>query len=179
MSRIGKQPVQIPSGVEVKLEGSNILVSGPLGQLTQAIRPEVKVSIENSQVIFSIDSDEHKSYWGLTRSLVNSMVQGVSKGFTKILEIIGIGYRVELKKEYVVFFLGHSHEIWYEIPLGIKATVKDNKLTLTSPNKQQLGQVSAVIRSFREPEPYKGKGIKYSTEVVKRKAGKTGKGGKK
>ncbi|MBN2693934.1 50S ribosomal protein L6 [bacterium] len=179
MSRIGKQPVQIPSGVEVKLEGGNLSVKGPLGQLTQTIRPEVNVSIENNQIIFAVDSDEYRSYWGLTRALVNGMVQGVSKGFTKVLEVIGVGYRVELKKEYIVFFLGHSHEIWYEVPAGITAAVKDNKLTLTSPNKQQLGQVSAVIRSLRKPEPYKGKGIKYSTEVVKRKAGKTGKGGKK
>lgn len=175
MSRIGKQPVQIPEGVDVKIENQKVVVKGPLGELTQIIRPEVTVSKEENLVKFSIASIDSAKYWGLSRTLVNNMVIGVTKGYSRGLEIVGVGYRVEVKNGYLILFVGHSHDIWYEIPKGINVDVKGMKITLTGTDKQAIGQAAAVIRSLRKPEPYKGKGIKYANEVIRRKAGKSGK----
>jgi len=175
VSRIGKQPINMPKGVSVTVAGQKITVKGPLGELTYDARPEIKITVEGDVVSFSADPI-YTSYWGLVRATVNTMVIGVSKGYTKSLEIYGTGYKAELKGQYLTLFLGYSHEVWYEIPKGLKAEVKDSvKITLSSVDKQLIGQAAATIRSFRKPEPYKGKGVRYSDEVIKRKAGKTGK----
>lgn len=175
MSRIGKQPVQIPEGVDFKIEGRKVTVTGSLGTLSQEIRPEVIVTREGNTVSFSVASVDDANYWGLSRTLVENMIIGVTKGYSKQLEVVGIGYRVEVKNNYLVVFVGHSHDIWYEIPEGIKLEAKGMKVTVSGADKQKVGQATAVIRSFRKPEPYKGKGIKYVDEVIRRKAGKSGK----
>ncbi len=175
MSRIGKNPVILPAGVSVSINGSLISVKGGLGELTYTKRDEVNVSLEGESVVFSIENPEFSSYWGLTRTLVANMVEGVSKGYSKTLEVIGTGYKITQKGKYLVFFLGHSHDIWYEVPEGLTAEIKDNKVTIKGYDKQKVGQAAAVIRSFRKPEPYKGKGVRYLGEVIKRKAGKSGK----
>ncbi len=175
MSRIGKNPIVIPEGVTVKVEGNDISVKGKLGELTYTKRDEVNVNLDGNTVVFSVENSEYSSYWGLTRTLVANMVEGVSNGFSKTLEVIGTGYKITQKGKYLVFFLGHSHDIWYEVPEGITAEIKDNKVTLKGFDKQKVGQAAAVIRSFRKPEPYKGKGVRYLNEVIKRKAGKSGK----
>jgi len=175
VSRIGKNPVIVPEDVTVKIDGNVIFVKGKLGELSYTKRDEVSVSQEGNKLVFSVESPEYSSYWGLTRTLVANMVEGVSKGYSKTLEVVGTGYKITQKGKYLVFFLGHSHDIWYEIPEGITAEVKDNKVTLKGYDKQKVGQAAAVIRSFRKPEPYKGKGVRYHGEVIKRKAGKSGK----
>ena len=175
MSRIGKNPVVIPEGVTVNIDGNVISVKGKLGELSYTKRDEVKIVQEDGRLVFSVESPEFSSYWGLTRTLVANMVEGVSKGYSKTLEVVGTGYKITQKGKYLVFFLGHSHDIWYEVPEGITAEVKDNKVTLKGFDKQKVGQAAAVIRSFRKPEPYKGKGVRYLGEVIKRKAGKSGK----
>ena len=175
MSRIGKNPVVLPEGVTVDLKGSLISVKGKLGTLTYDKRDEVNVSLENNTLVFSVDNPEFSSYWGMTRTLVANTVEGVSKGYSKTLEVIGTGYKITQKGRYLVFFLGHSHDIWYEIPEGLTAEIKANKVTINGYDKQKVGQAAAVIRSFRKPEPYKGKGVRYLGEVIKKKAGKSGK----
>ena len=175
MSRIGKNPVVIPEGVTVDIQGNVISVKGKLGELSYTKRDEVNVELDGNTVKFTIDNPEHSPYWGMTRTLVANMVEGVSKGYSKTLEVIGTGYKMTQKGKYLVFFLGHSHDIWYEVPEGLTAEVKDNKVTLKGCDKQQVGQAAAVIRSFRKPEPYKGKGVRYLGEVIKKKAGKSGK----
>lgn len=175
MSRIGKNPVVLPEGVTVDLKGDVVSVKGKLGELTYTKRSEVNVNLENNSLVFSIDNPEFSSYWGMTRTLVANMVEGVSKGYSKTLEVIGTGYKITQKGKYLVFFLGHSHDIWYEIPEGLTADIKGNKVTINGYDKQQVGQAAAVIRSFRKPEPYKGKGVRYLGEVIKKKAGKSGK----
>ncbi len=175
MSRIGKQPIQIPEGVDLKIEGQKVTVSGALGVLSHEIRPEVTLARVDNAVQLSVSSAQDSNYWGLSRTLIDNMITGVTKGYSKQLEIVGVGYRVEVKNEYLVIFVGHSHDIWYEIPKGIKIDVKGMKITISGADKQQVGQSAAVIRSLRKPEPYKGKGIKYVDEVIRRKAGKSGK----
>jgi len=173
VSRIGKQPVLIPEGVTVTIDNNVITVKGKLGELTREIKQDVQVEVKDGQVVFSITNPLNSKYWGLYRSLTEGMIAGVTKGFTRTLEVIGTGYKISEKKGYLIFYVGHSHDIWYEIPQGIKVEIKGNKVTLGGIDKQKVNQSAAVIRTFRKPEPYKGKGIKYSDEVIKRKAGKT------
>jgi len=179
MSRIGKSPVNIPSGVNVKLEGNIVTVKGSKGELTQAVDSCVKVNIEESQVtlIRESDSPEHRAKHGLYRSLVNNMILGVSEGYKKELEIIGVGYRATATGQVLELSLGYSHPIVFEIPKEIKVSADTQKgkapiVTLESIDKQLLGQVAAKIRSLRKPEPYKGKGVRYLGEEIRRKAGK-------
>lgn len=182
MSRIGKLPVSLPSGVSVKLEDGNVLkVKGPLGEMSQKIDPDIKVTIEDNEIKFERPTDQprHRSMHGLYRALVNNMVIGVSKGFSITQEFVGVGYRVSVQGQLLVFSLGYSHEIQLLLPAEVKAEVPDvrkgenPKLVLKSADKQLVGQVAAKVRSFRKPEPYKGKGIKFVGEQLRRKAGKT------
>lgn len=181
MSRIGKSPVTIPSGVEVKVDGNTISVKGPKGQLTQDFDSEaVSVNIEGSEVTFSRASDmpAHRAKHGLYRALVQNMVVGVSEGYKKELEIVGVGYRATATGQLLELALGYSHPIAIELPKEIKVTADTQKgkapvVTLESFDKQLVGQAAAKIRSLRKPEPYKGKGIKFVGEVIRRKAGKS------
>lgn len=181
MSRIGKVPVSIPSGVDVKLNGSEITVKGPNGTLTRNLHKDMIVKVEGNLITVSRPSDEkmHKSLHGLTRTLVANMVTGVTAGFKKELEINGVGYRAAKQGTKVVMNLGYSHQVEVaEIP-GIKLDVPaPNKIIVSGPDKQQVGQFAAELREKRPPEPYKGKGIKYIDEVIRRKEGKAGKGAK-
>jgi large subunit ribosomal protein L6 len=179
MSRIGKIPVTVPSGVKVALDGSTLKVNGTLGSLELTINPEVNLEVKGSEIEVTRGNDGRtaRSLHGLTRSLVYNMVKGVSDGFEKKLEILGVGYRADVQGSVVNLALGYSHPIKYELPKGITAAVeKQTALTIKGADKQVVGQVAADIRSMRPPEPYKGKGIRYSDEVVRRKAGKAGKG---
>jgi large subunit ribosomal protein L6 len=177
MSRIGKMPVEIKSGVSVELQGDEVKVLGTKGDLTQQILPGVKVEIKDSEVVITRASDTklHKSNHGLMRTLIYNMVIGVSEGFSKKLEINGVGYRVAKQGDKLNFSLGFSHEVIYNIPQGIDVAVEQNTLTVTGISKQKVGQVAAEIRALKKPEPYKGKGIKYENERIIRKAGKSGK----
>ena len=178
MSRIGKLPVEIPSGVEVKIEGQTITAKGPLGVETVTIRPEIKMEQKENQIILTRLDDERKSrsLHGLSRTLVNNVVHGVKDGFTKKLEIVGVGYRAAMQGTTLNLALGYSHPIDIPSPQGIKISVDQNtKITITGSNKQAVGDIAALIRSKRPPEVYKGKGIKYEGEHIRRKAGKTGK----
>ena len=180
MSRIGKSPVNIPSGVDVKLDGNTITVKGPKGQLTQDLDSCVTLSIEDNMITFSRESDapSHRAKHGLYRALVHNMVVGVSEGYKKELEIIGVGYRANAAGQQLELALGYSHAIVMEIPSEIKVSADTQKgkapiVTLESYDKQLLGQVAAKIRSLRKPEPYKGKGIRFVGEEIRRKAGKS------
>lgn len=180
MSRIGKSPVNIPSGVDVKLDGNVITVKGPKGQLTQDIDSCVTLSIEDNTITFSRESDapSHRAKHGLYRALVQNMIVGVSEGYKKELEIIGVGYRANAAGQQLELALGYSHAIVMEIPSEIKVSAETQKgkapiVTLESFDKQLLGQVAAKIRSLRKPEPYKGKGIRFVGEDIRRKAGKS------
>ncbi len=176
MSRIGKQPIPLPDTVKAILEGELLKVTGPKGTLEQAIPSGVKVTFSETEIIISKtgESIESRSRQGLIRSLVYNMVTGVTDGFERSLSIVGVGYRVEKKGDFLLFNLGYSHPIWFEIPEFVEVNVpKNNELTLKSSNKQLLGQTAATIRSFRPPEPYKGKGIRYSDEIIRTKVGKT------
>ena len=182
MSRIGKLPVNLPAGVSVKLEDGNVVkVKGPLGELSQKVNPAIKVTVEDNQIKFERPDDmpANRSMHGLYRALVHNMVVGVSEGFSITQEFVGVGYRVAVSGQLLTFSLGYSHEIQLMLPAEVKAEVPDvrkgenPKLVLKSCDKQLVGQVAAKIRSFREPEPYKGKGIKFLGETLRRKAGKT------
>jgi len=182
MSRIGKNPVTVPSGVKVALDGSTLKVNGALGALELDINPEVSLEVKGSEIEVTRANDGRaaRSLHGLTRSLVYNMVKGVSDGFEKKLEIIGVGYKADVQGSVVNLALGYSHPIKYELPKGVTASVeKQTLLTIKGPDKQVVGQVAADIRSMRPPEPYKGKGVKYSDETIRRKAGKAGKAGGK
>lgn len=177
MSRIGKLPVAVPDGVTISVTDGIISATGPKGTLAEKLPPRVAISQENGQVLIQPTSRDRiaRSMHGLARSLINNVVEGVTKGFSRTLEINGVGYRVEKKKEYLVFTLGYSHPIYYELPEGVDANIENpTKLTLLSMSRQRLGAAAAKIRSFRPPEPYKGKGIKYADEVLRRKEGKSG-----
>ena len=177
MSRIGKKPVVIPAGVTVEIaEGNVITVKGSLGTLTKNMHPDMIINVEGNVLTVSRPTDEanHRAQHGLTRTLLANMVEGVSKGFSKELEVNGVGYRVEKKGTQLVMRLGFSHEvIMNEIP-GINIEVNGNKIIVRGIDKQVVGQFAAEVRGKRPPEPYKGKGIKYTTEVIRRKEGKTG-----
>jgi len=177
MSRIGKKPVAIPKGVTVTLDGSKITVKGPKGELSRSLPAAMLVSMKDNEVVVERPSDEneHKALHGLTRTLVANMVEGVTAGFSKQLEIIGVGYKAEQRPYGLQLSLGFSHVIEYRAPAGIKLTApQPTQVNIEGANKEMVGQVAAEIRSYRPPEPYKGKGIKYAGEQVRRKAGKAG-----
>lgn len=179
MSRIGIKPVIIPTNVEVNIDGNNyVVVKGPKGQLEQQLPKSMNVQVEGTEINVSrpTEQKEHKSLHGLTRTLINNMVVGVTEGYQKTLEIVGVGYRAQKQGSKLVLNLGFSHPVEMEDPKGIETAVEGtNKIIVKGIDKQQVGNYAAVIRDWRKPEPYKGKGIKYSNEVVRRKAGKTGK----
>ncbi len=179
MSRIGIQPVDLPDGVKATLDGSTLTVRGKGGELKQDIKSEISVEIAEGSITVkrANDTRQVRAFHGLFRSLVANMVQGVSVGFEKKLDIVGVGYRADVQGSVMNLALGYSHPIKYDLPKGIKATVdKQNSILIQGADKQMVGQVAADIRSMRPPEPYKGKGIKYSDEIIRRKAGKAGKG---
>ncbi|MGN0192114.1 MAG: 50S ribosomal protein L6 [Candidatus Gastranaerophilaceae bacterium] len=178
MSRIGKLPIEIPSGVEVKIDGQTVTAKGPLGTLSVTLRPEIAVASEDNHVIVTRINDERRSrsLHGLSRTLVANAINGVKTGFTKKLEIVGVGYRAAMQGNTLNLQLGYSHPINIEAPEGIKMAVEANtKITVTGADKQVVGDLAALIRSKRPPEVYKGKGVKYEGEHIRRKAGKTGK----
>ena len=177
MSRIGKRPIEMPAGVSISLDGGAVTVKGPKGTLSRTLPGEMKVAVDGNTVTVERPSDEtrHKALHGLTRTLVANMVEGVSKGFTKTLEIQGVGYKAELKPFGVNLVVGLSHQVPIKAPEGIKFVVETpTVLKIEGINKELVGQVAAEIRNVRPPEPYKGKGIRYQGEQVRRKAGKTG-----
>ena len=176
MSRIGKRPVTVPKGVTLDLQGQVVAVKGPKGELRRSLHPEMQLALADGAFTVARPSDEkkHKSLHGLTRTLVQNMVDGVSKGFSKTLEIQGVGYKAEAKPYGVNLIVGFSHPVKYEAPKGIKISVDNNVLLkIEGVDKELVGQVAAEIRAIRPPEPYKGKGIRYAGEQVRRKAGKT------
>jgi large subunit ribosomal protein L6 len=177
MSRIGKQPIQIPSGVTITVDSDFVTVAGSKGTLKQFTMPGVTVTVDDGVATVIRDNDEavNRSKHGLMRTLVNNMVLGVSKGFEKKLEIVGVGYRVNMQGVDLKFNLGFSHDVIYKLPQGITATTEQNTITVSGIDKQQVGQVAAEIRALKKPEPYKGKGIKYAGERILRKSGKSGK----
>ncbi|MBC8537107.1 50S ribosomal protein L6 [Feifania hominis] len=183
MSRIGRKPIEIPAGVEVKIgDGNHVTVKGPKGTLEQNLHSDMVLKVEGNVVTVERPSEdkEHKALHGLTRTLLANMVEGVTNGFSKELEVNGVGYRVQKQGKQLVMNLGYSHQVVMEEIPGITIDVPNpNKIVISGPDKQAVGQFAAEVREKRPPEPYKGKGIKYATEVVRRKEGKAGKGAKK
>ena len=178
MSRIGKKPIEIPQGVEVKIEGQKVTVKGPLGEEVVNVRPEIAVKVEENQIVLTRinETKEANALYGLSRTLVANAVHGVKEGFVKNLEIVGVGYRAQMQGTTLNMQLGYSHPVDIVPPAGITITVEANtKISVKGTNKQTVGDVAAEIRSKRAPEVYKGKGIKYEGEYIRRKAGKAGK----
>lgn len=178
MSRVGLKKIKVPSGVEVLIESDTVHVKGPKGALSQSLRPEVSVALEGDEILVSRTSNRPfvRSLHGLIRSELNNAVQGVTTGFEKILDINGVGYRAALESKVLVLSLGHSHPIRYDLPVGIDVVVeKQTTVIVKGMNKYMVGETAATIRSFRPPEPYKGKGVKYRDERIIRKEGKKGK----
>jgi large subunit ribosomal protein L6 len=178
MSRIGKLPIPVPTGVEIKIDGQNVDVKGPKGTLSLTVSAPITISVEDGTITVARPDDERnsRSLHGLTRTLIANNIEGVTNGFTKGLEIVGTGYRVAQKGSALEFALGYSHPITVEPPAGISFSVEGNtKVTVHGIDKQAVGEVAANIRKLRKPEPYKGKGVRYAGEVVRRKAGKAGK----
>jgi large subunit ribosomal protein L6 len=177
MSRIGKKPIALPKGVTVKIEGNTVAVQGPKGKLETLVPGGIKIEQQDGHLVALRENDSQAALHGLTRALVNNAVEGVTKGWTRELEIVGIGYRAEMKgKGTVVFTLGYSHPIEYPLPSGIDVAVdpKQTRLTVTGIDRQKVGQVAAEMRSLRPPDPYKNKGVRYAGERLKKKVGKTG-----
>ncbi len=177
MSRIGKKEILIPAGVSVELQGAAVMVKGPKGELSTVIRPEIKTIVEGSTVNFekAIETKDTNAYWGLSRALVASMIKGVTEGYEKKLELVGVGYRVKNSDKGITVTIGYSHPVEFPAPAGIKLDTEDTRfITVSGFDKQLVGQTAAEIRKIRGPEPYKGKGIKYVDEVIRRKAGKAG-----
>lgn len=177
MSRIGKRPIPVPAGVTVAVEGSRITVKGPKGELSRTLPADIAVAQEGAELRVTRPSDEerHKAMHGLSRTLVANMVDGVTQGFMKTLEITGVGYKAEIKPYGALLSLGFSHQIEYKAPAGVSITAPNpTTVVIAGTSKELVGQVAAEIRSFRKPEPYKGKGVKYQGEVIRRKAGKAG-----
>ena len=176
MSRVGKRPVPIPDKVKVDFKGRTLSVKGPKGDLSRVIDDDVKLAVKDGlvHVISSGNSKKTTALQGLTRTLVANMVTGVTQGFERVLEIVGVGYRVDLKSNVLTFVIGYSHPVVYRLPDGITASVGKNRVVLAGIDKELLGSTAATIRSFRKPEPYKGKGIKYAEERIRRKVGKSG-----
>ncbi len=176
MSRIGKNPIQIPSGVEVKVGSEAIQVKGPKGTLDTPVHPKIEVTVEGGKVLVQRKDDSRtaREQHGLRRTLMANAINGVTKGFEKALEIVGVGYKVQVQGKKVVLSVGYSHPVEFPMPAGIDAKVDGNKLTIAGINKELVGEVAAKIRRVRPPEPFKGKGIKYVDEQIRRKAGKSG-----
>lgn len=177
MSRVGKRPVQLPKGVTVNIRGHEIEVTGGKGTLKRDLNPQVKVEVVNGTIRVSAmgDGREGGALQGLTRTLINNMMVGVTSGYTRVLEISGVGYRADVKGQILHLSLGYSHPVEFKLPEGIAASVdKQNRITLTCIDKELLGQIAAKIRAFRRCDPYKGKGVKYAGEVLRRKVGKAG-----
>lgn len=174
MSRIGKQPITLPNGVTVHIEGRAITVTGPKGTLARTVRPEVGIAVEDGVLLVTPASSSRKTpaYWGLTRALLAAMVEGVANGFSKKLEIEGVGYRATMDGANLQLAIGFSHPVRIEAPQGITFAVEKNAVTISGADKELVGDVAARIRRVRPPEPYKGKGIRYAGEVIRRKAGK-------
>jgi len=175
MSRIGRLPIPVPSGVDVTIDGRQVTVKGPKGTLSRALHPDMTISREDGTLVVTRPTEQkaHKQLHGLTRTLVNNMVVGVTDGYRKGLEITGVGYRAEARGQVLFLTLGYSHPIAYQLPEGITAKVERQVvITLEGGNRELLGQTAAAIRRLRPPEPYKGKGVKYATERIRRKAGK-------
>jgi large subunit ribosomal protein L6 len=180
MSRIGKAPIAIPAGVTVKVENNTVIVKGPKGELKQAVNPELTVAVEDNQITVTRPSDdrEHRAQHGLYRALIHNMVVGVSEGYRKEMELVGVGYRATATGQVLELALGYSHAIYIKLPPEVKVEAKSERnknplIILESDDKQLLGQVCAKIRSLRKPEPYKGKGIKFVGEIIRRKSGKS------
>ena len=180
MSRIGKAPIAIPAGVTVKVDGNTVTVKGPKGELTETVNPDITVKVEDGHVVLTRPSDdrEHRAMHGLYRALVHNMVVGVSEGYRKEMELVGVGYRANASGQVLDLSLGFSHAIYIKLPAEIKVKAKSERnknplIILESADKQLLGQVCAKIRSLRKPEPYKGKGIKFVGEIIRRKSGKS------
>lgn len=182
MSRIGNKPIAIPAGVDVKIDGSFVTVKGPKGELKNTFNEAMNIAIENNEIIVTrpTDNKEHRSLHGLTRTLIANMVQGVANGYKKELEVNGVGYRAQLQGNNLVMNLGYSHQVIMPAADGITIEVpSNNSIIISGPDKQKVGQFAAEVREKRPPEPYKGKGIKYVGEYIRRKEGKAAKGGKK
>ncbi len=178
MSRVGRKEITLPAGVSVDLQDRLVKVKGPKGELSYTLLPSVDVAVEDGavRVTTNDETQQGRAYWGLTRSLINNMVIGVSQGYTKGLELRGTGYRAEMKGQNLVLHLGYSHEIEYPLPKVVNAQIDGSRINFESIDKQAIGQVAAEVRSFRPPEPYNGKGVRYQGEQVKQKAGKTAAG---
>ncbi len=175
MSRLGKLPIKIPTGTQVNLSNSFITVKGPKGELKQELSKKIKVEIKNDEIVLSINdinNKEEKSFWGLFRALINNMVTGVNDGYSKKLEIKGVGYKAAVVGNKLTLNLGFSHPVEFILPEEISALVEGSSITISGIDKQLVGELSAQIRKLRKPEPYKGKGIRYSDEIIRRKAGK-------
>jgi large subunit ribosomal protein L6 len=178
MSRIGKMPIAIPNGVEINISGSTVTVKGKGGELTRTFQDVIDIKHEGEEIVCSPKNEEQQTnaYWGLTRTLLANMVTGVNEGFEKKLELVGVGYRAALKGSDIELTVGYSHPVLVKCPEGITFEVPEaDKITVKGASKEQVGQVAADIRKWRKPEPYKGKGIRYEGEYVRRKAGKAGK----
>ncbi len=177
MSRVGKSPIPIPDKTKVDIKGKMVTVTGPKGSLAREIHPDIMAALEDNQIMVTRPSDDkkHRALHGLTRALLNNMVVGVTQGYTKELQMIGVGYRAELKGKVLMIYLGYSHPIVFQPPDGIKVEVvpKENRIIVDGIDKELVGQVAAKLRSLRKPEPYKGKGVRYVGEQVRSKAGKT------
>ncbi|MCB2202077.1 50S ribosomal protein L6 [bacterium] len=177
MSRVGKLPVPIPGKTKVEIAGQTVTVTGPKGSLSREIHPDISASVEGSEVVVNRPSDQkkHRALHGLTRALINNMVVGCTDGYTRELQIVGVGYRAETKEKALVLYLGYSHPIAFIPPEGVSINVvpKENKIIVQGIDKELVGMTAAKVRSFRKPEPYKGKGIRYADEHVRHKAGKT------
>jgi large subunit ribosomal protein L6 len=179
MSRIGRLPIAVPSGVQVKIDGHKVSVKGKRGELIREFHPDIEIKLEDGKVVVTrpSDSSTHRALHGTTRALLANMVKGVSDGFTKVLQIEGVGYRAAMEGSHLVFYLGYSHPVKVEPPAGIKfaADEKAKTVTVEGSDRQLVGQVAANLRKLRPPEPYKGKGVMYQGEHIRRKAGKAGK----
>jgi len=176
MSRVGKKPILIPKDVIIHQEGDLLTVKGPKGELKRKIHPMIRIHMDHDQMSVSVNDGhkESKSLHGLFRALIANMVSGVNQGFERVIEIVGVGYRAELSGRTATFHLGYSHPINFELPDGIDAKIEKTKITLSGIDKELLGRTAAEIRSLKKPEPYKGKGVRYKDEMIRRKAGKTG-----
>ncbi len=180
MSKVGKKPITIPNGVEVNISGQTVTIKGPKGGLSRKLEPGIKAEVVDNEIIVKVVTTSKAAHqlWGLNRTLIKNMIDGVTEGFKKELELVGIGYRTEKKGEGISLSLGFSHPVEFKAPKGIELEVADKtKVTVSGIDKQLVGQTAARIRNLRPPEPYKGKGIKYADEVIKKKPGKAGKVG--
>ncbi len=179
MSRIGKKPIDLPQGVSAEIERLQVKIIGPKGELCVKLPPKVSLELKDGQILVSVKNpDDHRqaAFWGLARSLVNNAVEGVTEGFSKKLEVNGIGYKAELKGSALVLQLGYSHPVEFFLPEGIQGKIEGNSIIVSGIDKHLVGETASRIRMLRKPEPYKGKGIKYSDEVIRRKVGKVVKG---